>query len=418
MKKVKNTLTKEARKMYGRVKATRNKAQWIGMFYLLGTIILAALAVLPTLNIDYVNVMGSMKPLWADIDALGANVSTISRVLYVITLLTVVINVLKSFGKLGWLYKRKASKTYGFNRNAYAMQDMAKNFAKSFAVILINTVLIVAINGAWGDAAWTEIGGLVDALKANSAVYANFDLFGVITLELPTILFVVAAGVVFHLILCCWGGKISMFVAEEGVGVSEEKRTLGRFAPLVRNFFQVVFVIAVSVLFLEISTIDVFVADALAGSVNVDLAVILQLVILLAWMICTVHAVNPTEFNVDGAEGKGMKNYGFFMFVIFGVAAYNWYNSDPNFTFALTNELLLAAVALVACLIELIIKAPRYKDPEEEVAEEEAEVEYDENGNPIVVAEEPVIVETDDIDWRYFFSDEFVGGEISGVIIR
>jgi hypothetical protein len=43
---------------------------------------------------------------------------------------------------------------------------------------------------------------------------------------------------------------------------------------------------------------------------------------------------------------------------------------------------------------------------------------YDENGNPIVVAEEPVIVETDDIDWRYFFSDEFVGGEISGVIIR
>ena len=84
----------------------------------------------------------------------------------------------------------------------------------------------------------------------------------------------------------------------------------------------------------------------------------------------------------------------------------------------MTNELLLAAVALVACLIELIIKAPRYKDPEEEVAEEEAEVEYDENGNPIVVAEEPVIVETDDIDWRYFFSDEFVGGEISGVIIR
>ena len=415
MKKVKHTLTKEARKMYRRVKSTRNKAQWVGMLYLLGTIVLAALAVLPTLNIDYVNVLGSMKPLWADLDGLGANVATISRVLYAIILLTVVINVFKSLGKLGWLYKRKASKTYGFNRNAYAMQDMAKYFARSFAVILINTLLIVVINGAWGNTAWTEIGGLVDALKANSTVFANFDLFGVITLELPTILFVVAAGVVFHLILCFWGGKISMFVAEEGVGVYEEKRTLGRFAPLVRNLFQVVFVLVVGVLLLEISTIDAFVANALAGTINVEIPVILQLVMVLAWMICTVHAVNPTEFNVDGAEGKGMKNYGFFMFVIFGVAAYNWYNSDPNFTFALSNELLLAGVALLACLIELIVKAPRYHEPEEEVEEE---VVYDEDGNPIVVAEEPVIVETDDIDWRYFFSDEFVGGEISGLIIR
>lgn len=415
MKKAKNTLTREARKMYRRIKRTRNRAQWVGMFYLLATIVLAALAVLPTLNIDYVNVMGSMKPVWADLDGLGANVATISRVLYVIVLLSVVINVFKSFGKMGWLYKKKASRTYGFNRNVYAMKAMEKNFSRTFGVVVVNYFLIILLNGVWGNAAWTEIGGLLDAFKANSAVLSNFYFLEltVAGITLTNALAFVVVALVFHTVLAHAAAKASLYVAQEGFGVYEEKRMIGRFAPAVRNFFQKVFAIALGVLLLETNaTTATLVADALGGSVAVEIPAILDLVLVLCWMVCVAHAFNPTEFNAEGAEGKGMKNYGFFMFVAFAVSAYAYYTAFGLEFSTLSNELLLVAVTFVACLIELIVKAPRYV--EEEEAEEEDEEEAEEEAEADVEAEEYTI--TDDVDWRYFFSEEFVGNKEPVVI--
>lgn len=412
MKKAKNTLTREARKMYRRIKRTRNKAQWVGMLYLLATIIVAALAVLPTLNIDYVNVIGNMKPVWADLDGLGANVATISRVLYVIILLGAVISVFKALGKIGALYKKKASRTYGFNRNVYAMKALEKNFSRTFGLVVINYFLIVLLNNAWGNTAWTEIGGILDALKANSAVLANFYFLdmNIAGIQLTNALAIVAVGLVFQTILAYSSAKASLFVAEEGVGVYEEKRMIGRFAPAVRNLFQKVFAIVLGVLVLETNaTTATFVADALTGTVAIGISAILDVVLLLCWMVCIAHAFNPTEYNADGAQGRGMKNYGFFMFVAFAVSAYAYYTAHGTDFSALNNDLLLVAVTFVACFIELIVKSPRYVE----------EVETDEDD----VEEEPAVADEeldlgDDVDWRYFFSDEFAGTKNPPLVIR
>lgn len=394
MKKAKNTLSKEARRTYRRIKSTRAKAQWVGFFYLIATIAITALAVLPTLNVDYVNVLGDGKKLWEVTGALGANVATISAVLYAIMLLTLLINVFKILGKLGWLYKRKASLTYGFNRNALAMQSMGKIFSGSFAVVIVFNFLIALLNGTYGGAKLFDFAAFDSLLAANMFVT-----------NLPNVLLIVAAGVVFHLFLGVWGGKISMFeIDEETRMVVEVKRQVGRFAAFFRNTLQVVVSLVIACLLLQVNKLDAFVAGLLGGSVTLNIPEILQAVIVLCWLVLIVHATNTTEYNVLGAEGKGMKNFKVFIFFTLAASAalyvlggYELFKFDDVEG---TNVLIIAGVSLVMFIIEILMrKAPGLPGEEEEVTEEEAAAEE---------AEEAVV--SDEVDWRYFFSEEFISG--------
>lgn len=399
-KKQKLTLSKDARRMKRRIRKTRSKAQWVGFFYLIGTILLTALACLPTLNINGMGLFGmpeGTNTLFAAIS--GASTLDYVRIaLYAIMILVVVINLFKSFSKLGWLYKKKASKTYGLNRNVYAMQSMGKLFSNSFAIILINNFLIVLLSGSYA-------GGLT-----------NFDAFKDVLINdmfinlLPNIAFIIAVGVVFHL-LCGWlGAKASLFTTEEGVGVVEQKRQVGRFASLFRNILQIVVALAIPYLVLKLNVVDAFVGSILGtGATAPDsILAILQLVIVLCWLVLIKHATATTEYNAEGADGAGMKNFTVFIFfTLVASAAMYFMNSATYGMFDFANEAGLCAVALlgisfVMFIIQVLMrKAPGL--PEEKDEDVPEDVELDEEGNPI-----PVVEDTDDVDVDYFFMDSYV----------
>lgn len=397
-KKEKLTLSKDARQMKRRIRKTRGKAQRVGFLYLIGTILLAALAVLPTLNIPGIAVMGDNTALWAELN-LGANVDTICRVLYALMLLIVVINVFKAFSKLGWLYKKKASKTYGMNRNVFAMQSLGKLFSSSLAVIIINNFLIALLSGSYAGALTN-----FDAFKAILA--DNMFVAGI-----PNMLIIIAVGVVFHL-LCGWfGAKASLFTVEEGLGVVEQKRQVGRFASLFRNILQIVVALAIPYLVLKINVVNDFVASTLGaeGAVAPDsILAILQLVIVLCWLVLIKHATATTEYNAEGADGRGMKNFTVFIFFTLAASAAMYFMNGAIYgSFDFANEAGLCAIALVGVSFVMFIiqvlmrKAPGL--PEEKDEDVPEDVELDEEGNPI-----PVVEETDDVDLDYFFMDSYV----------
>lgn len=395
-KKQKLTLSKDARQMKRRIRRTRSKAQWVGFFYLIGTLVLALLAGLPTLNVPGIAVMGDNTALWEELD-LGANVNTISRVLYAFLLLSLLISVFKIFGQLGWLYKKKASKTYGLNRNVYAMQNMGKIFSRVFFRIIAINFLIVLLNGSYASA-------LTDFAAFDSVLAGNMFIT-----NLPNMLLIVGAGVVFHLV-CGWlGGKVSLFNVEEGLGVVEQKRPVGRFASLFRNILQIVVALAIPYLVLKLNVVNTFVDGMLNGGAEIDLLAVFQLVIVLCWLVLIKHATNTTEFNRDGADGRGMKNFTLFIFFTFAASAAMYFmNSATYGSFDFENEAGLCALALVGVsFVMFILQVLMRKAPglpvEKEEEEVEEEVELDEEGNPI-----PVVVETDEVDLDYFFMDSYV----------
>ncbi len=393
-KKEKLTLTKDARRTKRRLSKTRAKAQFVGFLYLLGTILLAALAVLPTLSgIDGVNVLGEDKKIWEDL-SLGLNLDTITRALYALMLLTVVINVFRSLAKLGWLYSKKASQTFGLNRNVFAMQKMGKIFSGSFAVIIIFNFLIVLLNkGSFlGE-------GLTDYKVFNSILASNMFLGDTLSEMISAnIVLIVAVGVVFHLICGWFGAKVSLFSVDEGVGIIEQRREVGRFAALIRNLLQVVVALAIPYLVLKVTVLDTFVADMLkvvndGAEMPTDITLpALQAAIVLFWTVLVKHATATTEFNLDGAKGKGMKNFTVFVFFTLAASAAMYFmNGDKYGSFAFDNKegvcaLAIAGISFVMFLVQFLMRKAPCR-PEDKVAELD-EVTIDENGNPVSAAEE------------------------------
>ena len=149
----KNALTQKGAYLKTRIARNRGRAQFVGIVYLLSIIVLAAAACLPLFDLGKqtsapVGVFAFWKEFmpanlkaiksWSDL------LPIVNAGIYALMLLIVVINVFRALGKLGWLFKKKASKTYGFNRNVYAMEDLGDIFSGSFAVIL-STYFLAAV---------------------------------------------------------------------------------------------------------------------------------------------------------------------------------------------------------------------------------------------------------------------------------
>ena len=123
-----------------RVKKAHAKAKFAGVLYLLGTLALVAFACMPMLKIGGSPL--SITNCFAMIS--GVSLGTISAVLYLLIVLTCVVNFFKCFRKLGWLSKRSERYVNGFNRNAGAMELMGKLFLfiKSLTALLGQSTLL------------------------------------------------------------------------------------------------------------------------------------------------------------------------------------------------------------------------------------------------------------------------------------
>ncbi len=339
-----NTLTSRGVYLRKRIAGNRSRAKFVGILYLLAIIALAGAACLPLLVHDLapVGVMEFYKVFTSANVKSFKNAEVFTKLacagLYALMLLGVVINVLRALGKLGWLYKKRASKTYGFNRNVYAMEDLGRIFSGSYAVILLTYFLIAA---------------LCDSTNVNNLM-----------------LIVLGGGAFLHLFLGFVGGKAGYYDLENGE-VVEQRRLVGRFAPLFRNVLQLAAVFGVMYFFLKVNVLNVEIPALLQkngiSNLTGDMAKLItfavQAVLVLILFVLVKHATAITEYNIDGANGPGMKNFrvfSFFAFLVAGAGVVYKYLFVKGKVLD-KNLLIIAAIAFVIFFIEVIMrKMPRF----------------------------------------------------------
>ena len=332
--KVRSVANGQRKQFRKRVKKTHSRAKFVGFLYLVGTIVLTALAAMPLLATDVVKL--GAADFWTVFTEEEASMTAmIAAGLYGAMFLGLVINVFKALSKLNWLYARTASRTYGLNRNVYAMNELGRVFSGTFASILNFHFLIYLVVGT----------ATVDQMM----------------------LIVAIAGAVIHLLGGIWGGKASLFQVGP-MGLVEEKREIGRFAPFVRNVLQLVVSCALIETFVALSTISSFVAadDMVTAITNDVVGFAIQAVIVISVLVLVKHATNTTEYSLEGRLAPGMKNFRVFTF--FTAAA-----SAGAIAMELAGDYtMMAVIAGAMFVIEIIMrKAPRF--PEEKVKEEEEE---------------------------------------------
>ena len=342
------------------IKGAHAKSRWVGFFYLLGSIALLALTLFPVLKVGKANgeywtptLLNFFEPIIAVIngtEVLGLNYFTMKTffvaAVYALLVLILLINVISSFCKLGWLYKNTASAKYGFNRPEYAMEDLGRLYSFSFA-------------------SWVVASAVICVLSAT----INPDAALIVYIAL-------GVAVVLHLWLGLVGGNVTLYNVTP-VGVSEDKRRYGRFSVFLRNLFQIAAVGAIIYFMVNVSTMgDAFAAiaggtttiEALLADMNLLIACALELLTLIFWVVLAKHATAITEFDRDGKNAPGMKNFAVFSLLIFicmaGTIVFNIINGlavDALMT-TMFNEVIVAAVALVMFIIELIMsKFPKVK---------------------------------------------------------
>lgn len=336
------------------------KAKLVGILYLLASIAIAALACLPMLTLDGTAegnlwVLTFWKP-FLQIKSISTFtpqqwISLVVSVFYALILLTVAINLLRSFGKLKWLFKRRPSRLNGYNRNVFAMEDMGKLFSSSFYVLLAFTFLIYLLTKSSGTK---------------------------LVIAPPYAIVAAGLGIVIHFLCGAVGGSIHLYVVENGM-IEEERRKGSVLVPVIRNLIQLGVVGAIAWFMLQTNAI----ATLLHILVSRNFAAITQnpvasiypvahLLVFLCWLVLLKHATGIAEYDRDGAYAAGALVFRSFAFITVLVAG-----GAVAVQFYLTQQfvrdcLFIALIALLAFVIELILR----KYPSDKVEDfEDIEVE-------------------------------------------
>ena len=332
-----NPAAKRYAMMKRRISKMQRRAKGLGLLYLLGTVALAALTVLALVMGQFWNPILALFTAEDLMVALGENAPAVfGAVVNALLVLAMVVNVVKSLTKLGWLFKKKASRAHGFNRNMYAMDDMGKIFARTFSGIIVARFVVGMLAG-----------GMV--------------------LE-PTSYLMVGAGLVIYVFCGLLAGNVSVFSTENGL--VEEKREIGNFVPFVRTLVQVAVAGVLLVLTMGFApafsaAVTMLVVDMnafLADPMMIANVILVVAVVLNCFMVR--RALNNVEFDPEGPEARGK---GMFLFLsvvglLVAVAAY-FLGKQPTLT--------IAAVALVSVVFEACtVKCP--KEPKENLDEIDA----------------------------------------------
>ena len=302
--RTKKVLTHQGAELKTRVARTRCRAQFAGFMYFVSIIVLATVACLPLFDLSkqqnaplgVLTAVKVFKPsnLKTLLDSWTGMLSLVNALLYLVMLFVVLLNVVRASTKLCWLYKRKASKTYGFNRNVYAMDDLGKIFSSSYSTLRITYFLIAMLCGA---------------------AYNNLLMY-----------IVIVGGTFVHFFAGFVGCKASYFNIEDGQ-IKEDARIVGRFSALFRNALQLICVSLLMDYFQNNNVIYTVIGPLLeVGGIqnyvlNQPLAyipVVMQFLGILCLIPLIKHAMGTTEYNIDGAYGAGMKTFRIFCFFLCG----------------------------------------------------------------------------------------------------
>ena len=318
-----------------RITRAQGKAKAIGLLYLVALLAVTALACLPLVTVEglTLGVMEFWKPFTQLSEGLNGKLLVLAAaVVYGIMLLILLINVIKAFGKLNWLFKKKASRLYGFNRNMYAMDDIGNFFSSSFAAVVVCHFLIVVI------------------LKTAEAA---------VVLQ-PLAFIVLALGVLAHFACGLFAGNVSLFSTEGAI--VEEKRELGNFAPFVRNLLQIVAAAAITYFFVGSNNLNAtFQTLVKEGGLKELLASPMNLImpalefLMLVWLVgMFAYALGTTEFDMEGKEAAGRKSFLVFSILMLLTAAGAYVCGKFVLSVAVSdNVLIIAGICLVMMIEEI-----------------------------------------------------------------
>lgn len=343
-------LAMDSARIRKQVKRAQNKAKFVGILYLFASIMLLAVtALIPLMEGGEVSL--TLKTFYTPIKVLfdggveGLKSVTfdkaryaLSALFYALMLVGMLVNLVRSFAKLGWLFKVRASRVNGVNRNMYAMDDMAKRFSGSFSAVVIFNLIIYILCGN------------------NVYKITNYG-YGILV-----------GCFIIHILLGVMGGKTSVFTV--GDKVEEIQRDSGLFVFFLRNLMQFVAIMAILYFLLPQSQVLADVErlfDALivqrAGLDALDLSSFTAGAVEgLVWIFVFVlikHATAETEFNREGMMGSGILNFRIFSFFVFlGTGAlivfsYLGFCMPQGLN---TDYVIVAGVALVAFLLDCILR--------------------------------------------------------------
>ena len=341
-----------------RIAHAHSKAKTIGMFYLLATIALAALTFLPMISVNGGAFNGNLwvANFWKPFTYLKnfkgmisdkvKFLDFISAVFYTLILLTAIINVIRSFAKLNWLFKKKPSRFNGYNRNVYAMEDLGKIFSGTFYVLLVFTALIYILKDG-------------QAKVVTAPPYAF-----------------IAAGLWFvvHFLFGLCGGTIALYGIDGGK-LYEEKRTGKLIVPFIRNLLQIAVVGAIGFFVIKTGALPKIANELLAldfkgmlSNWKTLLSAALIVLAFLFWLVLLKHATSTTEFDRDGCRALGMSNFWVFSLLI-AMAAIGAFVVEYLFVKTYVwNFVYIAGIAFVWFIVELCLrKHPDNPDNSEEI---------------------------------------------------
>lgn len=314
-----------------RISKMQRRARCNGLIYMAATLALAAITALALINGQFWNPILALFQAEDLMTALKADVCNVAiAALNGILALVMLVNAIKTFTKLNWLFKKKASKVHGFNRNMYAMDDLGKIFTSTFASIV-----------------WIRF-------------FCGLIAGGIVLEDMTYI--VLAAGLFVHFFCGIIGGKVSVFSNEHGV--EEVKREIGIVVPFIRNLIQIAVTAALMFFMMDHAAAVNATVVGLAADPAAALADLGGLLVLVGGLfVCFIagRALNNVEFDPEGPEANGKGAFIFLCVLAFLVFA-------AAFAVAQADTLILAGIALGAVIIDsLTVKYPR-----------EAKVNYDE----------------------------------------
>lgn len=323
---------------------TRRRARWAGLLYLLGTIGFAAFAIFPLLGMPLINSplldfsFSGLKSAIAGFDF--KSVAFWNAVLYCILVLATVINVFRALRRFGWLFKKKGSRVYGFNRPAYAMEIMGERCTGSLAAIVL-TYLVMSI-----------LAGLDFSLLTMNDVFY--------------LLLAIVVGTLIQILSGVYGCKISFFVPRAEAEIVEQKSEAKPFIALLCNLVQVAGSFAVMYFFLKESTvhvtIDKVITDGFAtltADIMTLVEFVLQVLTLFFIMGLVKHATGITEYNAVGLSAPNMKRarvLAAFTLILSAGAWAVYYAGKPAEEEIVYGFLIIAAISLAVFVLDVLLK--------------------------------------------------------------
>ncbi|MBQ8284168.1 MAG: hypothetical protein IJX75_03650 [Clostridia bacterium] len=344
-----------------KAKKMHKKAKRVAWIYLLGLLVMAVLSLLPCLQIKYEKGNGGMfgnlcvinffRPIFAVFS--GKFDGAMVGVIYLVMLIVVWRNLMRSFSYVHKATKKNYRNVSAFNRNVAAMEELGDIFSSSFATMTVCYFLMYLL---------TPMEGAFSISRGENA----FTLMGYIAL---------AVGLIVHFVAGTYGGTSSLFLV--GVTVEEKKRKDSVWLYFLRNFIQVVVVVAIVYMVAPVFTLYKYIPGftipkLFKEELMVMLGVILQLIATVFIVLLLVRATSSVEFGLTGMEASGMRKYAIFV-LIAAVLSVGLFIVDKDWLSGkmIYNYLIAALAGIAGFVLDLLI---RPKDDREDRPDQSREV--------------------------------------------